>query len=143
MFVSNFLKVRHLVWYFLFFALLFSTHSVAQDARQKYELAGQYRSRGEYSLAIAHYTEAIRLNPPFAEAYAERGYCYSRQKADKQALNDYDQAIALGYADKLVYLNRGWAKYNLGQTAAACLDWRMAEQLGYPNLQETIQKYCN
>jgi tetratricopeptide (TPR) repeat protein len=139
---ANSLKIKHLIFLYLFFGLNWSNLLSAQTAQHFYELANQKRARSEYQLAIINYTEAIRLNPKFAEAYAERGDCHSRQRADALALPDYNQAIQLGLNDNLVFLNRGWAYYNLGQVANACLDWQMAEQLGYPKLTETLKKHC-
>jgi tetratricopeptide (TPR) repeat protein len=141
--LANSLKIKCLCLLYGFFILIWANDLYAQTAQDYYELAKQKRAQSDYQLAIINYTQAIRLKPQFAEAYAERGYCHSRRRADALALSDYNQAIQLGLNDNLVFLNRGWANYNLGQIAAACLDWQMAEQLGYPNLSETLKKHCN
>ena len=35
--------------------------------------------KGEFDKAIADYTEAIRLDPKYAEAHEERGYSYHKK----------------------------------------------------------------
>ena len=50
---------------------------------------------GNYNLAIDSYSEAIRLDPKYAEAYHGRGtaYYYKAQKEEDRAIADYNQAI--------------------------------------------------
>ena len=57
--------------------------------------------KGEVELAIEDYTEAIALNPKFAEAYYQRGLAYSKKGEIKLAIADYTKAIELksDYAD--------------------------------------------
>jgi tetratricopeptide (TPR) repeat protein len=56
---------------------------------------------------IVIFTEPIRLDPNFAEAYNNRGVaCYAKGKYDR-AVADYNQAIALNPHYVLAYYNRG------------------------------------
>ena len=48
-----------------------------------------------YDRAIRDFDEAIRLDPKYARAYAERGYAWLAKGNYDQALKDYDQAIRL------------------------------------------------
>ena len=59
--------------------------------------------------AIADYTEAIRLDPKYANAYSNRGVAYSDKGDKDRAIADFTEAIRLDpkYAD--AYNNRGFA----------------------------------
>jgi tetratricopeptide (TPR) repeat protein len=53
------------------------------------------RAQDDYDLAIADYTQAIKLKPDYAEAYLWRGVMYNIKDDDDLALADYTQAIKL------------------------------------------------
>ena len=50
---------------------------------------------GDYAAAITAYTDALALNPNFAEAYNDRGIAYYRRDEVDRALLDYERALAL------------------------------------------------
>ncbi|MBD2461430.1 caspase family protein [Oscillatoria sp. FACHB-1407] len=91
---------------------------------------GLEKSRvGNKQGAIANYTDAIRLKPDYAKAYAGRGVA-KRALGDYQgAIEDYNEAIRLkpDYADD--YNNRGAAKLALGDNQGALADYREAAKL--------------
>ncbi len=111
-------------------------------AQTSLENANQKRLAGQYEAAIAEYTQIIEQTPNLMVAYIERGYCFARLKKHQEALNDLEKAIFMGSNDPLTFLNRGWAKYNLGDKQGACADWQKAEQLGYSKAKETLATYC-
>jgi lipoprotein NlpI len=49
----------------------------------------------DLALAIADYTEAIRLDPLVAEGYGGRGLAYARLSRDDEAITDLDTALRL------------------------------------------------
>jgi tetratricopeptide (TPR) repeat protein len=63
--------------------------------------------RHDYDLAIAEFSEAIRLNPYFWEAYNNRGASYSHKGDHDKAIADYSEAIRLKPDDVGTYINRG------------------------------------
>src|SRR5262249_41820524 len=74
----------------------------ASNALTALETAQAYLQRGDnsaerhdYERAIADYTQAIHLQPDYAEAYNNRGYAYYWQGQYPNAIADYDRAIAL------------------------------------------------
>ena len=71
--------------------------------------------KGEYDKAIAHYSEALRLNPKDADAYYNRGIAWERRGEYDKAIADYSEAIRLNpnYAD--AYYNRGIAWERRGE----------------------------
>ncbi len=78
---------------------------------------------GDYKGAIADYTQAIRLKPGFALAYAGRGYAKEKLGQHSTAISDFDTAIRLQPDYAPAYFNRGVARRNLGQHAAAISDY--------------------
>ena len=52
--------------------------------------------------AVEDYTEAVRLDPEFADAYASRVLAYTHLNKDAEAQLDLDRAVALGYDGSLL-----------------------------------------
>ena len=81
-----------------------------------------YRHKGELDLAIADFTQALRLNPAHANAYISRGIAYDKKGDHDLAIADYTKVLELD-PDKLdpdkldpdnmfAYHNRGIAYIN-------------------------------
>ena len=62
---------------------------------------------GNYDAAIYDYSELIRLNPKFGNAYHGRGLSYYAAADYKKAIADYTQAILLNPNYVAAYNNRG------------------------------------
>jgi tetratricopeptide (TPR) repeat protein len=80
-----------------------------------------YGAMGKLDLAVADFTEAIRLDAKFFEAHANRGLTYAKQRRFDRAIPDYNQALKLK-ADVKVVVNRGAAYDALGNYDAALRD---------------------
>jgi tetratricopeptide (TPR) repeat protein len=63
--------------------------------------------RGNCKEAVAGYTQAIALNPGYAEAYNNRAYTYMRMQNYAPALQDLDQALRLRPDYLHALMNRG------------------------------------
>ena len=63
--------------------------------------------RGDCARAIATYSQAIALDPQYAEAYNNRAYTYMMQENYARALPDLDRAIQLRPTYVHALLNRG------------------------------------
>jgi hypothetical protein len=89
--------------------------------------------RHDYDLAIAEFTEAIRLNLNNSPAYYQRANAYRHKNDWDRAIADYNEAIRLksGYVD--AYNNRGFAYVQEGDYARAIADFNMAIRLGRTN----------
>ena len=67
------------------------------------------RKRGDYERAISDYTEAIRLDPKYSTAYANRGFAWLQKGDLDRAIGDYDRAIELSPKTASSHANRAVA----------------------------------
>ena len=72
--------------------------------------------------AIAAFTEAIQLDPGYAEAYSRRGRAYTDLKEFDRALQDINRAIALDPDIKRAYLARARTYLDMGDNQRAIVD---------------------
>lgn len=93
---------------------------------------------GDYSGAIENFSQAIRSNPNYAEAYNNRGVAIRDYLRDYQrALEDFNQAIKINPNYAEAYNNRGLAHFYLGNDQESIEDLERATQL---NPQDTEAK---
>ena len=67
----------------------------AEDAESIHRRGCVYAAQKKWPQAIADYTEAIRLDDEFAEAYADRATAYEQTGAPDKAKADRDQAAKI------------------------------------------------
>ncbi|NJL12994.1 MAG: hypothetical protein HC913_08375 [Microscillaceae bacterium] len=72
----------------------------------------------------------------------QRGLVQVALRRYQEARSDFDQAIALGYNRSWVYLERGLVLQNLGETEAACADFRESDFKGDPRAADKIKAFC-
>ncbi len=95
-----------------------------------YIQAGDKSTKGDFKGAIADYTEAIRLNPNYANAYNDRGNA-RYYLGDKQgAIADYTQALRFNpkndNSKAATYISRALARIFSGDKQGARADLRQA-----------------
>lgn len=81
---------------------------------------------GRYEQAIARYTDALALNPDFAEAYSQRGFAHHRLNQDSEAFADYAQALERSPKLADAYYYRGLTRFKLGYSESAISDYSKA-----------------
>ncbi|MEM9151285.1 MAG: DnaJ domain-containing protein [Cyanobacteria bacterium P01_F01_bin.3] len=67
-----------------------------------------------YAAALKDYSEAITLDPNFAEAYLRRAEIHALLEDDSAVLADCQRAIELDPTESKIYLYQGLARYRLG-----------------------------
>jgi tetratricopeptide (TPR) repeat protein len=95
--------------------------------------------KDDFDRAIADYSEAIKLNPKFANAYVGRGSAWYAKKEYDRAVADYDEAIRIDPKNGLGFLSRGFAWEAKKDTDRAIADYDEAIRL-YPNYTEAYDR---
>ena len=129
-----------------------------------------FASRGDYEMAIADFTEAIRLNPEMSAAYSMRGRALfasvsrvinvgknfsgldtittsgrvspEQARVIDRAIGDFTQAIRLAPNSASAYGERGVAYANKGDFDHAITDYNQALRIN-PNLAEAYNNRGN
>jgi tetratricopeptide (TPR) repeat protein len=103
--------------------------SVTAPFNEAFTRAKREADQEQYDKAIADYTEAIRLKPDFADAYANRAFAYGSLEQFDKAIADCNEAIRLQPDSAEAYKNRGGAYCNLRQYDKAIADCNEAIRL--------------
>ena len=88
-----------------------------------------YTKRREFIPALRDYTQAIKLNRDYAEAYCNRGNAYLMKGDSAQAIDDYTQAIKLNPNFAEAYYNRANAYFRKPMFVEALVDYTKAIDL--------------
>lgn len=91
-------------------------------AQEWYEKGYKHDKANNVKEAIRCYTEAIRLNEDYAEAYCNRGNAYRDEENLEKAILDYTESIRLKPKNPNAYLGRGIAYSKRGNQKQAMLD---------------------
>jgi tetratricopeptide (TPR) repeat protein len=85
----------------------------------------------EWDLAIKAYSEAIAIDPDYAEAYINRGLCFYFANDPEVAISNFENALELDYEPQTpqMYVNRGRAHSILEEIEAAIDDFGKALEL--------------
>ncbi len=96
-----------------------------------FELGNYDYDTGNCTKAITDYTQSIKLNPKYAQAYNNRAYTNMRLRNYKDALPDLDRAIALNPNYVNALMNRGDIhNYYVIDRKAAIVDYEKVIALG-------------
>jgi len=106
--------------------------SDADKAIKEYNKGVSFAGREDWSAAITHFNEAIRIDPDYAKAYLIRGYTYALQSGQlDKAIADYTEAIRIDPDYVEAYYHRGVAHRESGNDAKAAADFAKVDELGY------------
>jgi tetratricopeptide (TPR) repeat protein len=89
--------------------------------------------RHDYDLAIAEFSEAIRLNPDNSMAYFHRANAYRQKNDFDRAIANYNDVIRLNPDYSEAYNNRGFAYVRKGDYDKAIADFNEAIRLSPTN----------
>ena len=85
-----------------------------------------YEDEGLLDQALEEYTQAIVLNPDYAEAYLGRGWVHHAKGSRRLAVKNFNQAIRLKPRNPKAYFGRAWAYEQLGQAELAIKEYGQA-----------------
>ena len=96
----------------------------------------------DYEHEIADYTQTIRIEPNYADAYNKRdGIAYSNKGDDDRAIADYTQAIRIEPNNANAYNNRGNVYNNKGDYERAIADFNQVIRIepNFANAKERLE----
>jgi tetratricopeptide (TPR) repeat protein len=85
--------------------------NTTQNAKFFFERGKQFYYEGDNETAIAEFTEAIRIDSNYVDAYYHRGIIYEWTNDFDRAIADYTQAIRFGSNNEEAYNRRGTVYY--------------------------------
>ena len=98
-------------------------------ANQKLAEGNKLAHKKDYQGSIFKYSEAIKLDPDYVEAYNNRGVSYYDLENYKDAIADYNKVIQLNPNYATAYNNRGLIYEDIGDYKQALADYSRAIQL--------------
>jgi tetratricopeptide (TPR) repeat protein len=96
-------------------------------------IATAYSAKQDYKKALKNFTEAVRLEPNYADIYYARGNSYLEQSRFDKAIADYDTALRLKPGYVQAYNNRGFAHGAKHENDQAVADYSTAIRLDPKN----------
>ena len=101
-----------------------------------------YSEAGKDSDAVAHYTEALRIKPNFAEAHNDLGVALANQGRIKEGVQEFLEALRIKPDQLDSHYNAGVLLRQMGNTTEA-LDHFAAALALDPNHQDARREYDN
>ncbi|NMC39067.1 MAG: tetratricopeptide repeat protein [Bacteroidales bacterium] len=113
----------------VFLLLIFSVVSgqtADREALAYYNHGVYLVGKKQFAGAVVNFTEAIRRDSLFLQAYENRGVARYYLNDPVGAIADYDKALKINPDDYSTFGRRGWAKYQLQQYREAISDFNKA-----------------
>ncbi len=99
---------------------------VDSNALKHFTKGTQFLRNGKTHKAISTLTQAIEIEPKYAEAYIKRGIAYYHLARYKEAIKDYNQTLSLKSYFADAYASRGDAYLALGDEIQAINDYTLS-----------------
>jgi|GEM_PF-3243259 len=103
--------------------------AAAGSAENEIAIGLHCHDQGQYTNAVLHLSEAIRLSPKNAAAYLHRADSYTFLNDMKRAIADYSKGIELNQKEANGYLSRGEAYTKIDENDKAIADYKTALSL--------------
>lgn len=111
-----------------------------EKAEEEKEIGNDYFKKGDYSIAIKHYSEAILRNPDDPKLYSNRAACYTKLAAFDLGLKDCETCVKLD--DKFIkgWIRKGKILQGMQQSSKALVAYQKAMELD-PTNAEALEGY--
>ena len=106
--------------------MLAGCHRAPTAAEKAFQQGKEAATNREFDVAIASFTEAIRLDPNSAMAYRDRGLAYEGKGDHDKALADYTEALRINPQYDQAYYLRGAIYESKGEQDNAFADFTEA-----------------
>lgn len=97
-------------------------------------------SHEQYTEAIQHFDEAIRLNPKQAGNLINRALCHYHLNHYREAMADYDRALELEPKNFVGHYNRGLLRANVGEDNLAIEDFNFILSIDPDDMMATFNR---
>jgi tetratricopeptide (TPR) repeat protein len=110
-----------------------SMEGVSVEAMDDYNTGNKYLRSGQFQKAVEAFTEALKRDPGYQQAYCNRGLAYLQLGETRDALENFRKALALNPKDNIALLNRSGIFLRMGKydEAIADLDAALKSAPGY------------
>jgi len=102
-------------------------------ATASYDRGVVFFNRSDWDSAIREFTEAIRLDPNYTDAYNNRGIACANKNDYNSAIVNFTQVIRLNPNYAIAYYNRGLAYHNQNDYNRAIADYSEAIRINSNN----------
>ena len=123
-----------------FAAVVLNGQSADPKAMEYYNNGMSMVFRKNYVAAVSDFTDALRRDSGFLQAYENRGVAKFYLEDNTGAIKDYDKALTINPLDYNTFGRRGMAKFNIGDFAGAITDFDMAVKGGFANIKYFISR---
>jgi Tfp pilus assembly protein PilF len=100
--------------------------NTTQNAQFFFDRGEKFYYNGDYETAIADYTEAIRIDPNFRDAYYKRGYVYRNKNDNDRAIADFTQVLRIEPNNDTLFYWRGQEYFDKEEYDNAISDFTQA-----------------
>ena len=109
-------------------------------AEEEKEKVNTFFKKGDFSVAIKHYSEAIKRNPDDPKLYSNRAACYTKLAAFDLGLKDCETCVTLDEKFIKGWIRKGKILQGMQQTSKALAAYQKAIEID-PNNAEALDGY--
>lgn len=114
----------------------------SQISRDFFKAGTEKMIQQDFESSIIHFTMAIEFEPDYGQAFLFRGISKMQICDNEGSLLDCNKAISILPNYAMAYYNRGIAKMAMKNYESGCIDFIIAQKLGYEPANEMVEKYC-